>query len=70
MKEMPKMFEVLGMLQMSLRALESMSKGKNDLERNALDMIRDCVHIISEKVIEDLSISTTRIPTNYQQGVV
>ena len=70
MKEMPKMFEVLGMLQMSLRALESMSKGKNDLERNALDMIRDCVHIISEKVIEDLSISTTRIPTNYQQVVV
>lgn len=56
-KELPSTFEVIGMLQMAIRAFEVNPKGKTELEKNGLEMIKESVKILSEDVLDKLSIN-------------
>jgi len=56
-KELPSTFEVIGMLQMAIRAFETNPKAvpKTELEKNGLEMIRESVRILTEDVLGSLS---------------
>lgn len=56
-KELPSTFEVIGMLQMAIRAFETNPKAvaKTELEKNGLEMIKESVRILSEDVLTTLS---------------
>lgn len=53
-------FEIIGMLQMAIKGLEMNQKGRNELEKNALEMIRHSVKILSDLVLEKLSVNENR----------
>lgn len=50
-------FEVIGMLQMAIRAFETNPKAvpKTELEKNGLEMIKESVRILTEDVLSTLS---------------
>ncbi len=45
------------MLQMAIRAFEQNPKGKTELEKNALEMVRESTRILSEEVLDSLSVN-------------
>lgn len=53
-------FEVIGMLQMAIRAFDSNPKAasKTELEKNGVEMIKESVRILTEDVLDMLSIPT------------
>jgi len=56
-KELPSSFEVIGMLQMAIRAFEASPRAtpKTELEKNGLEMVKESVRILSEDVLITLS---------------
>ena len=56
-KELPSTFEVIGMLQMAIRAFETNPKAvpKTELEKNGLEMIKESMRILTEDVLGSLS---------------
>lgn len=55
-------FEVIGMLQMALKAFETNQKGRNELEKNAIEMVRESARILTEAVMDKLAVSENRQP--------
>ena len=53
-------FEVLGMLQMALKAFELSQKNRNELEKNAIEMVKESAKMLSEAVMEKLAVSDSR----------
>lgn len=58
-KESTSTFEVIGMLQMAVRAFEQNPKGKTELEKNAVEIIKESVRILSEEILDKLSVNTS-----------
>ena len=59
-------FEVIGMLQMAIRAFEANQKGKTELEKNALEMVKESVKILSEEVLDKLAVNDNTPGNGYR----
>ena len=46
------------MLQMAIRAFEQNPKGKTELEKNGLEMVKESVRILTEEILDKLSVNT------------
>lgn len=44
---------------MAIRAFEQNSKGKTELEKNALEIVKESVKILSEEVLDKLAVNTS-----------
>ena len=58
-------FEVIWMLQMAIRAFETNPKGRTELEKNAIEMVRESTRILSEVVMDKLAVNNSEARTSY-----
>lgn len=53
-------FEVIGMLQMAIKAFEASKKNPNELEKNALEMVKESARILTDAIMDKLAVSESR----------
>lgn len=54
------MFEVIGMLQMAIKAFEASKKNPNELEKNALEMVKESEKLLTQAIMDKLAVSEHR----------